>query len=69
MLGYLHNQGETKIARLLELTYQFFRLAADLNMTFLYWHIPGKRNVLTDQLSRGDQIILTGWTMSAQVLE
>ena len=52
VLGYLRNQGGTKSDNLLQLTTQFFSLAADLDMTFLCRHIPGKKNVLADQLSR-----------------
>ena len=69
VLGYLRNQGGTKSDNLLQLTTQFFSLAADLDMTFLCRHIPGKKNVLADQLSRRDQVIQTEWTRSAQVLE
>ena len=69
VLGYLRNQGGTKSALLLEQTYQFFQLAASINMTFFCRHIPGKKNILADQLSRRDQVIQTEWMLSAQVLE
>ena len=69
VLGYLRNQGGTKSADLLELTYQFFALAAELEMTFLCRHVPGRRNILADQLSRVDQAIQTEWTILAEVLE
>ena len=69
VLGYLRNQGGTKSSDLLELTYQFFALIAKIKMTFLCRHIPGRRNVLADQLSRADQVIQTEWTISAEVLD
>ena len=69
VLGYLRNQGGTKSVDLLGLTYQFFALTAELEMTFLCRHVPGRKNILADQLSRADQVIHTEWTMSAEVLE
>ena len=69
VLSYLRRQGGTKSSSLLQLTYQFFALAADLNMTFLYRHIPGRKNVLTDLLSHQNRVVHTEWTLSDQVLD
>lgn len=68
VLSYLRRQGGTKSPSLLQLTYQFFALAEKLNLSFLCRHVPGRKNVLADALSRRNQVIHTEWTLSSQVL-
>ena len=67
VLGYLKNQGGTKCPGILPWTYQVFHLCQSLNISFTARHVPGRKNVLADQLSRKDQAIQTEWTLRLDV--
>lgn len=68
-LGYIRNQGGTKSPQLTALTEQFFQQVDFLNLKFHCRHIPGRNNILADQLSRQNQVIHTEWTIQTKVLE
>ena len=67
-LSYIHKQGGTKSHSLNRLTTQPFILAGKLNLTLQGRHIPGRKNVLADQLSRAGQVAPTEWILHQDVL-
>ena len=67
-LSYIRKQGGTKSYSLNILTTQLFKLASRLNLTLHGRHIPGRKNVLADQLSRAGQVAPTEWTLHQEVL-
>jgi hypothetical protein len=68
-LYYLANQGGTK-SRTLSLRAEQILIWAHQNNIFLETRfIPGKLNVLADQLSRSNQVLSTEWTITHQSLQ
>lgn len=68
-LAYLRNQGGTVSRALSVKAEELLKWAHVLNITVSTEFIPGKLNVLADQLSRRNQILPTEWTIAHQALE
>ena len=68
VLGYLRNQGGTKSHELTSWTSRVFQFADSINLTFTCRHVPGKKNVLADQVSRQGQAIQTEWMLHPKIL-
>ena len=69
VVWYVRNQGSTRSARLLEQTFQFYRLVDDLNLDVKIRHIPGCSNILADALSRPARPAPTEWMLHRDVFE
>ena len=67
-VAYLSKQGGTHSARLCGLAWKLFMLAETLSLTLTVHHIPGKRNVLADALSRAKPV-QTEWSLSQTLFE
>ena len=68
-VAYLNKLGGTKSAKLQELTVQILSWCQDRGITLRARHIPGKYNVISDQLSRQGQIISTEWSIHPSVIQ
>lgn len=67
-VSYIRRQGGTHSTLLCGLAWQIYMLAEELNLSVSINHIPGKRNVLADALSRA-QPIQTEWQLSRTVFQ
>jgi hypothetical protein len=68
-LSYLKNQGGTKSIILSLKAEQILLWAQARQITIETKFVPGKLNVLADQLSRSHQLLHTEWTIAHQALE
>ena len=66
-VAYLNHQGGTKSRALHSLTGHVFGLCAGVCSTLVAKHIPGRRNVLADSLSRGGLVASGEWTLNPSV--
>ena len=66
VLAYLRKQGGTKSQSLTNLSWHLLYRLEELGTAIRMRHIPGKRNVLADLLSRRDQVVHTEWTLSQE---
>ena len=66
---YLNKLGGTKSQKLLDLTVKILLWCQDHNIHLRARHIPGRFNVISDQLSRLDQIITTEWSIHHNVID
>ena len=66
-VAYLNHQGGTKSRALHRLTGHVFGLCAGVCSTLVAKHIPGRRNVLADSLSRGGLVASGEWTLNPSV--
>ena len=67
VVGQLRNQGGTKSRELTLLTRQLLEWTDSHQMVLVPRHIPGKANILADQLSRRGQVIETEWSLHPQI--
>ena len=65
---YLNHQGGTKLLPLLHLTLKRCSLALENNICLISVHIPGKKKLLADTLSRLGSVLLTEWSMNNSVV-
>ena len=65
---YLNKKGGTKSQALLDLTVKILLWCQQQNIILKARHIPGRLNVITDQLSRLHQIVSTEWSIHPNVL-
>ena len=66
-VSYLNKQGGTRSRQLSCLTLRILTLCDGANILLRLRHIPGKRNVLADRLSRGDRIVSGEWALNPVV--
>ena len=69
VLGHLRNQGGTRSPAMIQRTFEFFETAEQMQLQFRCRHIPGRRNILADLLSRANQAIPTEWTLKQAVVD
>jgi hypothetical protein len=50
------------------LTWNLYQLCARLGIALIPRHIPGKRNIIADALSRADRLVQTEWTLFRDVV-
>lgn len=61
--AYINKQGGTKSKSLMDQATQLFLLCHQQNVNLRARYIPGRLNVIADQLSRDGQILPTEWSM------
>ena len=66
---YLNKLGGTKSASLMELTVKLLLWCQDNHIILRARHIPGRLNVLSDQLSRMGQIVSTEWSIHQSIVD
>ena len=68
VLSYLKRQGGTRSHSLLFWTQKIFQICQEIDLEFQSRHIPGRRNLLADQLSRRNQVVHSEWSLNQSVL-
>ena len=68
-LAYINRQGGTRSQTLMAETVNLFRLTEAHGISIRARHIPGRLNILADQLSRKNQVCHTEWSLHPSVLE
>ncbi|XP_068215849.1 uncharacterized protein [Palaemon carinicauda] len=68
-ISYLKKEGGTKSQPLNLLAQEILQWAEDHNVILRPQFIPGKKNVIADALSRGDQVIGSEWTLCQEVVD
>jgi len=66
-VAYLKNQGGTKVAQNMALSWLILTFIEKHKIQLQVRHIPGHLNVVADRLSRRGQILQTEWSLSPQV--
>jgi hypothetical protein len=66
VVAYIKHQGGTHSRELCQLACNLWQLCAALEITLHVRHIPGRLNVVADQLSR-DRVLPTEWSLNPQV--
>ena len=66
---YLNKEGGTRSRLLSELAESVLLLCQDLDIVLRARHVPGKMNILADQLSRPHCVLETEWTLAHFALE
>ena len=66
---YLNKLGGTKSTTLFNLTVKVLLWCQQHNITLRARHIPGRFNVVSDQLSRMGQIVTTEWSIHPSVID
>ncbi len=66
--AYLLNQGSTHSVPMFHLTWQILHECQQQGITLLVRHNPGRFNVLTNSLSRRNQIIVTEWSLHPSIV-
>ena len=69
VLAYLRKQGGTVSHLLTQMAGDLLRTLDEWETTISLRHVPGRRNVLADLLSRSDQTIPSEWTLNQEVLD
>lgn len=69
VVAYIRRQGGTHSSALCLLTWELFQLCLSLGVTLVPRHIPGKRNILADALSRSSRLVQTEWTLHPEVVQ
>ena len=69
VVAYVNKQGGTVSRSLCLLTKQLLAWAEANSVTLSARYLPGKANVLADQLSRRDQVIGTEWSLHPEVVK
>jgi hypothetical protein len=67
VVAYINKQGGTRSLPLCLEAEALFKIAFARDQILKARHLPGKRNVLADALSRPDQILGTEWSLCPQV--
>ncbi|XP_052680299.1 uncharacterized protein LOC128161099 [Crassostrea angulata] len=69
VVSYINRQGGTKSAALCVMTWRILHWCHLLGIQLKAAHIPGKKNVIADQLSRGRQIPkMTEWSLNQEIV-
>ena len=69
VISYINKQGGTHSPELCYLTWELFQWCIQYKISLRAVHIPGKKNVLADALSRGKyQVRMTEWTLNNTVV-
>ena len=69
VVSHINKQGGTKSFHLCCLTWEIFQWAVKNKVSLRAAHIPGKRNVLADDLSRGRKgVKLTEWSLDQEIV-
>ena len=69
VVSYLNRLGGTKSQSLLNLTVEILLWCQTNNILIRARHIPGRFNVISDQLSRLNQVISTEWSIHHNVID
>ena len=69
VMFYLRKQGGTRSPTLCRITWEILRWCAQQRVTLTVKHIPGKKNVLADSLSRSFRLPGTEWTLLQGVVD
>ena len=69
VVAYVNKQGGTVSSSLYLLVRQVLTWAESHSVVLVGRYVPGRRNVLADQLSRQDQVVPTEWTLHSRVLQ
>lgn len=70
VVSYINRQGGTKSAALCVMTWRILHWCHLLGIQLKAAHIPGKKNVIADQLSRGRQIPkMTEWSLNQEIVQ
>ena len=69
VVAYINKQGGTVSSSLYLLVRQVLTWAEFNSVSLVGRFVPGRRNVLADQLSRQDQVISTEWTLHPRILQ
>lgn len=69
VVSYINKQGGTRSPDLCYLTWELMKWCISHNIEIQAVHIPGKKNILADALSRGKRIIrMTEWSLDTTVV-
>ena len=68
VVAYIRRQGGTHSDTLCRLTWELLLFCRDIGTELVPRHIPGKRNILADALSRSDRLVPTEWTLHQEVV-
>jgi len=69
VVAHINKQGGTRSLSLCLEAERLIRLTHEWGMTIKARHIPGKRNVLADALSRPDRVLGTEWSLCPSVFK
>jgi len=69
VVAYINRQGGTRSHGLWEETVLLFQVIWDLQIELRARHIPGRLNVIADQLSRAGQILPTEWSLHQEAAQ
>ena len=69
VVSYISKQGGTKSAALCTLIWRILTWCHNNKVTLRARHVPGSLNVITDGLSRRNQIQSTEWSLSPQIFK
>ena len=69
VLAYLRKEGGTHSVTLTKLAGQVLSTLDDWGTQLTLRHVPGRKNILADQLSRAGQILPSEWTLSELALQ
>jgi ribonuclease HI len=69
VVAHINKQGGTHSWQLMVETFNLFQLLQERDWYLKARHIPGKFNVIADQLSRSHQVVSTEWSLHPKVVE
>ena len=69
VVSYINKQGGTVSSSLYLLVRQVLTWAESNSVSLVGRFVPGRRNILADQLSRQGQVISTEWTLHPRILQ
>ena len=69
VVAYVNKQGGLRSSEMWQECALLFRLLQDERLTLRARHIPGRLNVIADQLSRAGQILPTEWTLHQDLVK
>ena len=69
VVAYINRQGGTRSPSLWNETLLLFRETHSWSVTLRARHIPGRLNVIADQLSRAGQILPTEWSLHQDIVQ
>jgi len=68
VVAYIRKQGGTRSGALCRMTWELLQFCAQEGIVLVPRHIPGRRNILADQLSRMGKLVQTEWTLHMDVV-
>jgi len=69
VMAHVNKQGGLRSWALYQETVELFRLVESSNLFISAKHVPGRLNVLADQLSRRHQVAHTEWTLHKNIVD